>query len=207
MNKKLKEGVFMEQLPEPDHVVTLDISKIVKQMLYLTLISFLLLFSLQIVVNQAFFYTFNLLTFSLDVMIFSAGYILLIISHEFFHLLGFRVFSKVPWRKMKVGLDLKQGIAYATTPELMTNKAIRKSLLLPFWLTGALPAIVGLYLDSTLLIGLAELLIGGAAGDFSMYRQLKSFPNDWLIKDHPNKPKLFLFAPERLTTNEHHSLH
>lgn len=199
--------VFVKHLPQPDHVVELDMSKVVKQTIYLTLISFIILFILQIVINQVFSYAFNLITLGLDIMIFSAGYILLIILHEFFHLLGFRVFSKVPWRKMKVGLDLKQGIAYATTPELMTNKAIRKSLLLPFWLTGALPAIVGLYLDSTLLIGLAALLIGGAAGDFSMYRQLKSFPNDWLIKDHPNKPKLFLFAPERLTTNEHHSLH
>lgn len=188
----------MEQLPEPDHVVALDLSKIVKQMLYLTLFSFLLLFALQLVIHHGFSYSFTLGTLGLDITIFSVGYLLLIILHEFFHLLGFRVFSNVPWRQMKVGVNLQQGIAYATTPKLMTNKAIRKSLLLPFWLTGVLPAVVGLYINSPMLLLLAVFLIGGAMGDFSMYRQLKKFPNDWLIKDHPSEPKLFLYAPESL---------
>lgn len=197
----------MENLPEPDHIVKLDMSKVVKQTIYLTLFSFVVIFILQISVNQIFSYTFNLFTFGLDILIFSVGYLVLIVLHEFFHLFGFRVFSKVPWRQMKVGVNLKLGIAYATTPRVMTNQAIRKSLLLPFWMTGVLPAVIGLYLDSTLLIALAALLIGGAAGDFSMYKQLKKFPNDWLIKDHPTEPKLFLFAPESLEVTDNRPIH
>src|SRR5690625_2310119 len=137
----------MEQLPKPDHIVELDLSKIAKQMLYLTGFSFLILFALQIVIHQMFSYTFTLSSFIL-IIILSAGYLVLIVLHEFLHLLGFRIFSKVPWRNMKVGVNLKLGIAYATTPQLMTNKEIRKSLLLPFWMTGILPAIIGLYIDS-----------------------------------------------------------
>ncbi|MDS9471845.1 DUF3267 domain-containing protein [Sporosarcina pasteurii] len=198
----------MEQSPKPNHIVELDLSRIVKQMFYLTGFSFLILFVLQIAIYQAFSYTFTLLTVSLDIIIFSASYLVLIILHEFFHLLGFRIFSNVPWRNMKVGVNLKLGIAYATTPQLMTNQEIRKSLLLPFWMTGVLPAVIGLITDSTMLIALAALLIGGAAGDFSMYKQLKKLPDDWLIKDHPTEPKLYLFNPaelpkiEQLQTNQ-----
>ena len=92
---------------------------------------------------------------------------------NFFILLGFRVFGGVPWKKMIVGVNLKMGIAYATTDQLMTNRAIRKALLLPFWMTGILPALIGLYIGSGLLVSLSALLIGGAAGDFAMYKELK----------------------------------
>ena len=45
---------------------------------------------------------------------------------------------------MIVGVNLKLGVAYATTDKLMTNRAIRKALLLPFWTTGIVPALIGL---------------------------------------------------------------
>ncbi len=99
---------------------------------------------------------------------------------------------------MKVGVNLKLGIAYATTDKPMTNRAIRKALLLPFWLTGILPAIIGLYIGSGVLIILSALLIGGAVGDFAMYKELKKLPDDWLIKDDPELPRLYVYAPGRI---------
>lgn len=191
----------MEQLSKPNHIVELNMTQVARQMLYLTVGSFLLLFAIQLAIHGAFSYTFTSFTFILDMIIFAVSYLILIVLHEFFHLFGFRFFSKVPWRKMKVGVNLKLGIAYATTPQLMVNQDIRKSLLLPFWLTGVVPALAGLYLDSNMLIILAALLIGGAAGDFNMYNQLKRLPDNWLIKDHPTEPKLFVFAPEHFPSN------
>lgn len=188
----------MNNLPEPTYTIELDLPTVAKQGLYLTIFAFISLFSFNLLVHKLHEFSFSFTTFLWNTLLFSIGYLLLIILHEFFHLLGFRVFSKVPWRKMKVGVNLKLGIAYATTPQLMTNRAIRKSLLLPFWMTGVIPAIIGLYLDNNLLIALAALLIGGASGDFSMYRQLKKIPNDWLIQDHPTKPKLRLYNPTEL---------
>lgn len=181
---------------EPTHVVELNMNTIVKEMLYWTGISLAILFALYMMIHRTFSFSLSFLSIGKDILLFSIGYLLLIVLHEFFHLFGFRIFSNVPWRKMKVGVNLKMGIAYATTSEFMTNRAIRKSLLLPFWLTGILPAVIGLYIGSSLLLILSALLIGGAAGDFSMYRQLKKFPDDWLIQDHPSEPKLFLFDPE-----------
>ena len=95
---------------------------------------------------------------------------------------------------MKVGVNLKLGIAYATTDKLMTNRAIRKALLLPFWMTGIVPALIGLYIGSGVLIVLSALLIGGAVGDFAMYKELKKLPDDWLIKDDPQLPRLYVYS-------------
>lgn len=186
----------MESLGKPTHIVELDLQKLTRQLLLLTGISFVLLRVCHLLINGFERYTFSIGAIVWDIFLLSVGYLLLIVLHEFFHLLGFRLFSRVPWRKMKVGVDLKLGIAYATTDQLMVNRAIRKSLLLPFWMTGILPAVIGLFTGNTLLLTLAALLIGGAAGDFSMYRQLKKFPDDWLIQDHPSEPKLYVFDPD-----------
>ena len=184
----------MNGLPEPNEIVDVDLSTLAKKGIFLTVIplGFLLLFHFMI---EGFYIYLNAYT----ILLFIVGYVVLIVLHEFFHLLGFRIFANVPWKRMKVGIDLKAGIAYATTDKLMTNRAIRKALLLPFWLTGILPALIGLYMGSGVLVVLSALLIGGAVGDFAMYNQLKKLPDDWLIKDDPQLPRLYVYSPERIS--------
>lgn len=184
----------MNELPTPDEIVEVDLRSIAKKGIILTVVPLVFLLVIHYIVEGRVYINFSLYAF---LMLF-VGYILLIILHEFFHLLGFRVFAKVPWKKMKVGVNFKEGIAYATTDMLMTNRAIRGALLLPFWLTGILPALIGLYTGSGVLIILSALLIGGAVGDFAMYKQLKKSPDHWLIKDDPKLPRLYVFAPETI---------
>lgn len=183
----------MNEFPVPDKIIEIDLPKVAKSSLVLTASAFVLLWFLKIVIERDFSFSLSLWT----VVFFIIGYILLIILHELFHLLGFRVFGDVPWKKMIVGVNLKMGIAYATTDQLMTNRAIRKALLLPFWTTGILPAFIGLYIGSGLLVSLSALLIGGAAGDFAMYKELKELPDDWVVKDDPELPKLYVYSPDK----------
>ncbi|QNK88214.1 DUF3267 domain-containing protein [Sporosarcina sp. resist] len=183
----------MNEFPVPDKIIEIDLPKVAKSSLVLTASAFLLLWFLKIVIERDFSFSLSLWT----IVFFIIGYILLIILHELFHLLGFRVFGDVPWKKMIVGVNLKMGIAYATTDQLMTNRAIRKALLLPFWTTGILPAVIGLYIGSGLLVSLSALLIGGAAGDFAMYKELKELPDDWVVKDDPELPKLYVYSPDK----------
>lgn len=183
----------MNEFPVSDKIIEIDLPKVAKNSLTLTVSALLVLWILKIVIERNFSLSLNLWT----VVFFIVGYILLIILHELFHLLGFRVFGGVPWRKMIVGVNLKMGIAYATTDQLMTNRAIRKALLLPFWTTGILPAFIGLYIGSGLLVSLSALLIGGAAGDFAMYKELKELPDDWVVKDDPALPKLYVYSPDK----------
>ncbi len=188
----------MNEFPVPDKIIAIDLPKVAKNSLTLTASALLVLWILKVVIDREFSFSLTLWT----VVFFIVGYILLIILHELFHLLGFRLFGGVPWRKMIVGVNLKMGIAYATTDQLMTNRAIRKALLLPFWMTGILPAFIGLYIGNGLLVSLSALLVGGAAGDFAMYKELKELPDDWVVKDDPELPKLYVYSPEKLNELE-----
>lgn len=175
-------------------IIELDLPEVARKGLYLTGIALLILLVIQFILGN----TFGIDWHIRSLVQLSVGYLLLIILHEFFHLFGFRFFAQVPWKRMKVGLNLKLGIAYATTDKLMSNAAIRKALLLPFWMTGILPAIAGLYLGNGVLLILASLLIGGAAGDFAMYKELKKLPDDWLIKDDPELPRLYVYPTDQI---------
>ena len=185
---------MLNELPKADHVIEINLPKVAKSSLIITLISLLSLLVLKFSIEKEISFSITLWS----VVFFIIGYIVLIILHELFHLLGFRLFGGVPWKRMVVGVNLKLGIAYATTDQPMTNQAIRKALLLPFWTTGIVPAIIGLAISNGLLIGLAALLIGGAAGDFAMYKELRKLPGDWLVKDDPELPRLYVYTPDRL---------
>ncbi|AXI00662.1 DUF3267 domain-containing protein [Sporosarcina sp. PTS2304] len=173
-------------------IVELDLQKVAKQSIWLTFIPLILLLLIRFFLNGGLFLTFSLWYF----LYFFVGYIILIVFHEFFHLLGFRMFCGVPWKNMDYGVNLKMGIAYATADQLMDNKGIRQALLLPFWMTGILPAIIALYLNDGVLLVLAAALIGGAAGDFAMYKELKKFPDDAMVKDDPELPKLYIYPAQ-----------
>ncbi|GAB0170248.1 DUF3267 domain-containing protein [Lysinibacillus sp. CTST325] len=123
-------------------------------------------------------------------------YIVFIILHEAFHLIGFMVFGGVPFKSLKYGLNLELGVAYATTEQALPNHAMKKALLLPFWTTGVLPTIAGFYFNSTVLVLVGAFLIAGAVGDFSMYKELRKYPKNALIEDDPHLPKLYVYLPE-----------
>ncbi|WP_404830753.1 DUF3267 domain-containing protein [Sporosarcina beigongshangi] len=184
--------IFLNEVPEPDEIITIDLPKVAKQSLFITAASFVGLWALHIAIEQEFSITITLWSAALLII----GYIALIVLHELFHLLGFRLFGGVPWKRMIVGVNLKLGVAYATTDKLMTNRAIQKALMLPFWTTGIVPAIIGLATGNGLLLNLAALLIGGAAGDFAMYKELRKLPDDWLVKDDPELPQLYVYAAD-----------
>lgn len=128
----------------------------------------------------------------LDILFFLIGYAGLIFLHECFHLIGFWFFGKVPWSSVSYGINLKLGVAYATTSLPLPNHAMKKALLLPFWTTGVAPMVIGYLIGSPLLIILGAWLIAGAAGDFAMYKELRKYPSDVYIKDDPEKPKLYV---------------
>ncbi|WP_303968972.1 DUF3267 domain-containing protein [Sporosarcina ureae] len=173
-------------------IVELDLQKIAKQSLWLTFLPLIGLVIIRSLLQGGLS-----LTFSVWYVVYAlVGYILLIIIHEFFHLLGFRIFCNVPWKNMAYGVNLKMGVAYATADQLMDNKGIRKALLLPFWMTGVLPAVLALYFNDGVLLLLGAMLIGGAAGDFAMYKELKKFPDDALVKDDPELPKLYVYPAQ-----------
>ncbi len=70
---------------------------------------------------------------------------------------------------------------------------MKKALLLPFWTTGVIPTLIGFYFNSSMFVLLGAILIAGAVGDFYMYKELRNFPKDALIKDDPKLPRLYVY--------------
>ena len=94
---------------------------------------------------------------------------------------------------MDYGINLKLGVAYATTSLGIPNAAMKKALLLPFWLTGVISTIIGFWLNNNIIIA-GTFLLAGAIGDFAMYKELQRFPKYALVKDDPKEPKLYVYT-------------
>jgi len=169
-------------------VIDIDIKKVALNSLVMTALLSIAGLFIYVELYNGFSITFTFI----DILLFVIGYIVLIILHELFHLIGFWFFGKVPWSSMDYGLNLKLGVAYATTTIPLKNKAMKQALLLPFWMTGIIPMLIGYSVQLPMLVVLGAWLIAGAAGDFAMYKELRNFPNDVLIKDDPVKPRLYV---------------
>lgn len=187
-------------LPEEQEpvVIELDIKKLMVDNLVLTVGLVILFVAIQYICFKDFEFSFwHMIT---GILLFFILYIVLIVLHEAFHLIGFMMFGGVPFKSLKYGINLELGVAYATTDETLPNYAMKKALLLPFWTTGVFPTLVGFYLNSTVLVVVGACLIAGAVGDFAMYKELRNYPKDALVRDDPNLPKLYVYSKESRET-------
>lgn len=170
-------------------VIELDLMKIAKVNFWMTVGLAILFLLLNSVIHQRFNFEITFWNFT----IFIVSYFLLIIIHEVFHLIGFMLFGKVQFKQLDYGINFKLGVAYATTSKPLPNHAMKKALMLPFWVTGVVPALVGFVVNNQLIVLLGAFLIAGAIGDIYMYKELLKFPNNDLVKDDPKLPKLYVY--------------
>lgn len=171
-------------------IIELQMKKIATYNLWLTLGLSILFFIINSILHQRYSVSFS----AWSILLFFVGYIVLIVLHEIFHLIGFMVFGKAKYKDLNYGLNLKLGVAYATTTKPLRNDAMKKALLLPFWTTAVIPSIIGFAYDSFLFVILGAFLIAGAIGDFFMYKELRKFPKDALVKDDPELPRLYVYS-------------
>jgi hypothetical protein len=179
----------MKDLHSPTKIIDLNIHEIGKSSLIWTIVLSVLLLLINSILHRDFSFNLSLL----GLLFFIVGYVILIVLHEATHLAGFVLFGKVPWRSLDYGFNLKLGVAYATTNEPIQNKAMKRVLVLPFWLTGFLPAVIAISIDSPLLVLLGAWLMAGAAGDFAMIKELRHVSDKAWIKDDPELPKLYIY--------------
>lgn len=180
-------------LPEKEPIVIeLNIKKLMMDNVVVTSGLVILFVAIQYICFKDFHFSFWEMI--IGSILFVVLYIVFIVLHEASHLIGFMLFGAVPFKSLKYGLNLELGIAYATTDQSLPNHAMKKALLLPFWTTGVLPTIVGFYLNSTVIVLVGAFLIAGAVGDFAMYKELRKYPKNALIKDDPQLPKLYVYT-------------
>ena len=173
----------------PTHFIELKIEELAPKALWFNVILLAAFAAAYHVFNEPLSFHFSLTGISL----FLIGYVVLIVLHEIFHLIGFVLLGKVPVSSLNYGLNLKLGLAYATTSKPVQNHAMRKVLLLPFWTTAAFPTLIGFWLDSQVLVLLGAMLTAGAFGDFIMYKELRKEKNAAWIIDDPSLPRLHVY--------------
>lgn len=175
-------------------VIDLNMEKLATANFVWSIILSVLFVTLNILVHRKFDFHFHFLDLIFYTFLFFIGYVILIVLHEGFHLLGFILFGKAKLHELDYGINLKLGVAYATTKKPLLNKEMKKALLLPFWTTGVIPTVIGFMLGSNLIVLLGAWLIAGAIGDFYMYKELRKYPKDCFVKDDPQLPKLYVFC-------------
>lgn len=189
----------------PHETISLDIKKLMRQNVIWSIILAVALPLLNYIIQPRMYWDFSFWSIISTFGWFCVAYIFLIVAHEACHLLGFVVYGGVPWSSLSFGTDLEKGLAYATTSQLVENHAMKKALLLPFWLTGVLPTVYGFYVDSYLWILVGAFLMAGAVGDFTMYKALRKFPKNAVVRDDPTEPTLYIYPPG--TTNDDIAIH
>ncbi|WP_332650781.1 DUF3267 domain-containing protein [Lysinibacillus sp. 54212] len=174
------------------HIIQLDIKKIAKQNILWTIgLSIGLLLLNLFLQPQSIHISASSIIW--NVIFFVVLYVVLIILHEACHLLGFVLFGKTPFRSLSYGVDFEKGMAYATTSQPLPNYAMKKALLLPFWVTGVIPTFIGFWLNNNTVILVGAFLIAGAVGDIAMYKELRKFSKHAKVQDDPKEPKLYVY--------------
>ena len=95
-------------------------------------------------------------------------FFLWMVLHEVIH----GIFYQLKGAKSKnviYGMELEKGVFYCRCSEFIYKENVLLSLLAPFILTGVVTLIIGMAINSYLLIFLSVANISGAAGDISMF--------------------------------------
>lgn len=174
------------------HIIELNIRQIAKQNIIWTIILSIGLLILSFLLQPQ-SSKLSVSSIVLAIIFFAVLYVILIILHEACHLLGFVIFGKTPFRSLSYGVDFEKGMAYATTSQPLPNHAMKKALLLPFWVTGVIPTIIGFWLNNNTIILTGAFLMAGAVGDFIMYKELRKFSKHAKVQDDPKEPKLYVY--------------
>jgi hypothetical protein len=122
------------------------------------------------------------------VTIAAAGAIVALLPvHELLHGLGFRIFGRLPWSQIRLGIAWKVLTPYATFVSPISARAYAMAAALPGITLGLLPMIAGLIagLAPLTVIGLACLL--SATGDAAVLWELRRIKAHTLVLDHAEK--------------------
>lgn len=110
---------------------------------------------------------------------------LLIVAHEAVHALGWIVFGGVPPAAMRFGVHWGTLSPYAHASAPMPARGYRIGAVLPLFVTGLLPALLGTVTNTGWLTLAGAILTMGAAGDVLVLRIIRALPGTTRVLDHP----------------------
>ena len=108
-----------------------------------------------------------------------------LVIHEILHSIGY-VVNGAKFKRITYGIHLEKGILCCTCKQEITKKAVLWSLVYPLLFIGIITYIIGLILNSTIIISLSVINITGCIGDiFMFYNFLKIKDFKFFEYDNP----------------------
>ena len=104
--------------------------------------------------------------------------ILWLMLHEIIHGIGFGIFKEVDKKNITFGISLEKGVFYCMCKQQINRKVILTSLIFPFVFIGVITLMIGMMIDSYVLVALSILNIAGAVGDLVMTYFFLKAPKD-----------------------------
>ena len=109
--------------------------------------------------------------------------IIWLIIHEILHGIGFSIFKCVDKRSITFGMFLEKGIFYCMCKQNIPKKVILTSLFFPVTIIGVVTLIIGMIINSYILVFLSVLNIVSSIGDIVMIIYFIKVPSDIIYLD------------------------
>ena len=131
---------------------------------------------------------------------FAIAFILMIpymILHEILHSISY-VMNGAKFKNITYGVHLDKGVLCCLCKQNITKKNILISLLTPFIIIGVLTYIIGILINSQVLVILSIFNISGCAGDLMMFLELAKIKN-FEFSEYDNPVAFGLYSSEDLS--------
>ena len=106
-----------------------------------------------------------------------------LIIHELLHGIGFLIFKRVKLKNITLGMFLEKGVFYCMCKQKIDKRIILTSLLFPLTFIGIITLIIGMIINSYVLVLLSITNIVSAIGDIVMTIFFLKCPNDIIYLD------------------------
>jgi len=117
----------------------------------------------------------------------------LILVHEVVHLAGWKAAAQIPFREMKIGLNMTSIVPYAHTARRMTAHHYRIGVLAPLVILGIVPYIGGLTSGCIWFAWIGILTLFMSSGDFLVLWLIRKVRPTDEVQDHPTKAGCFVW--------------
>ena len=121
--------------------------------------------------------------------------VVLLPVHEALHAVGLRIFARVPWRHIRIGVMWRALMPYCHCTVPISLHAYRRMALLPLWVTGSVSVASLLAFPAEWLGVFAGFAVAVCVGDVWMVAKLRCFADTLLVQDSPSEIGCDVFSP------------
>jgi hypothetical protein len=119
------------------------------------------------------------------------------VVHELIHGITWVVAAKKPWTAIEFGFQWRTFTPYTHLREPLPAGAYRTGTWMPGFITGVLPAFLGILFGNVWLVVLGGLFVCAAGGDLLILWSLRGVDKNALVEDHPTRAGCYVLQPSK----------